>query len=560
MRHALPTGLLAMAMLAGCQEEAAQQDFQLLSPRDQLIRLSMDLRGLHPTEAELWSFENSDPLVQDTQYADYVDTWMAAPEFMGRVKEIFNQRYLMRTGVVYFDTADIPELAGIDDRVMADIIANESMNLLEFVVANDLPYSEMVTADYTMANPELAAYWGIDYPADGGGNWVPSHYADGRPHAGMLTMTTTWQRYPSMGGNANRHRANAISKMFLCDDYLSRPIVLNRAAVDQLTIDPENAINQNSGCQSCHSTLDPMAGQFFGFFNYDAEDGIDSTHYRPENEEEWRFYSGKEPGFFGRQTGNIPEFGEKLADDSRYADCAVRTMWEGLTQRAYVDQDWTEVGPHTELFASTDMNVKETIREIVLSDSYRAISATDPEVQDRFVGAKVVSPEQLSSVITQVTGYTWLFDGRDTLMNQSLGMPVLAGGIDSLFVTQRSYVPSVGMAFVQERLGQAAAYYVAQHDLDPARTEDAQLLKYVTVNDTPANNPAAFEEQIRHLYLAVTARPLPEVDADGNPVRAREIDALIQTWKELYSVEASPTAAWAGVVSAVLRDPAVIFY
>ena len=66
----------------------------------------------------------------------------------------------------------------------------------------------MVTADHTMANPELAAYWGIDYPADGGGNWVPAHYSDGRPHAGMLTMTTTWQRYPSMGGNANRRGPN----------------------------------------------------------------------------------------------------------------------------------------------------------------------------------------------------------------------------------------------------------------------------------------------------------------------------------------------------------------
>ena len=54
-------------------------------------------------------------------------------------------------------------------------------------------------------------------------------------------MNAVWQRYPSMGGNANRHRANAVSKLLLCDDYLSRPIVLNRSAVDQLTIDPEDA-------------------------------------------------------------------------------------------------------------------------------------------------------------------------------------------------------------------------------------------------------------------------------------------------------------------------------
>ena len=104
----------------------------------------MDRRGTHPTEGEMYQYENSDPLAQDTLYANYADEWIADPHFIGRVKEIFNQRFLMRTGQVYFDTADNPELAGIDDRIMADIIANEAMNLLEYVVANDLPYSEMM--------------------------------------------------------------------------------------------------------------------------------------------------------------------------------------------------------------------------------------------------------------------------------------------------------------------------------------------------------------------------------------------------------------------------------
>jgi len=45
-------------------------------------------------------------------------------------------------------------------------------------------------------------------------------------------------RYPSMGGNANRHRANAVSRTLLCDDYLARPIVLNRPAVDPLSLSP----------------------------------------------------------------------------------------------------------------------------------------------------------------------------------------------------------------------------------------------------------------------------------------------------------------------------------
>lgn len=551
MRLALPAALV-VAVLAGCRNQDEEQaDFTPLQPRDQLIRLSMDLRGIRPTEAELFQFEHADPLVQDQIYADHADTWLEDPLFVARAKEIFNERFLMRTGVVYFDTNEIPALDGVDDRVMAEIIANEPLNLLQFVVENDLPYSEMVTADYTMTNEELALYWGIDYP-QGASGWVQSHYLDERPHAGMLTMSTTWQRYPSMGGNANRHRANAVSKMFLCDDYLSRPIVLNRAAVDQLTIDPENAINQNTGCQSCHASLDPIAANFFGFFNYDPEDGLASTEYRPENEEEWRFYSGKEPGFYGEPTGNIPEFARKLAEDSRFADCAVRTMWEGLTQRAYVDDDWVEIAPHAEVFVANDLNVRDTFRSIVNSDAYKAVEARDPALAERFVGAKVASPEQLSNLFHQVTGYRWFFDGRDGLKDQDLGLPVLAGGIDSLFVTQRSYVPTVGLVFVQERLAQSAAYYVAEHDLDPARTEEAKLLKYVTVNDTPDSAPEAFDQQLRYLYLVVTGRPLAD--------EATEPADLVTVWKEQYSVDASPTTAWAGVLATVLRDPDVIFY
>jgi len=368
----------------------------------------------------------------------------------------------------------------------------------------------------------------------------------------MLTMTTTWQKYPSMGGNANRHRANAISKMFLCDDYLSRPIVLNRAAVDQLTISPEEAINTNPGCQACHLSLDPMAGNFFGFFNYDALEGLAATKYRPENEEEWRYYSGKEPGYYGDPTGNIPEFGHALAKDSRFADCAVRTVWEGLTQRDMVDEDWPEVSVHRQVFDDTDQNIKEVVRSIVNSDEYKAESAHDPGLNDRLAGRKTVSPEQLSSLINQVTGYTWLFDGRDGLKNGSLGLPVLAGGIDGDFVTNRSYVPSVGTVYVQERIGQAAAYYVATHDLDPGRTDDAKLLNLVTINDTPSSAPDAFTQQIQSLYLNITGVPLA---AD-----ATEPAELMQLWTSQYSVDASPTNAWAGVVSAVLRDPRVIFY
>jgi hypothetical protein len=394
--------------------------------------------------------------------------------------------------------------------------------------------------------------WDLDYPA-GSTDWQPAYYRDGRPMAAILSMDTIWQRYPSMGGNANRHRANAVSKMLLCDDYLARPIVLNRSNIDQLTVDPEVAILSDS-CQSCHSSLDPLAAHFYGFYRYDSGDmGLrDSTRYLPENEEGWRDYANKPPAYYGRPTGNLPELADALVQDPRFADCAVRTAWEGLTQRELTDADWTEIQGVRDVFVSGDMQIKPMVKAIVTSRPYLAAAVADAATDARVATVKTASPAQLAGIIEGITGYRWTFDGQDGLTDPTNGLGILAGGVDGAFVSVANYKPSVGSAFVQERLAQTAAYDVAAHDLDPARTDAARMLTYVTVATTPDADPDVFDAQIRDLYLRATGVALA--------ANAPEPGQLAVLWKQLYSVEASSTQAWAGVLSAILRDPRVLFY
>ena len=542
MTKVLAIGLLSF--LAACDQEEPRPDVETLDPRGQLIRLSVDTRGVHPSEAELAAIEANPAL-----YDEYVDRYLEDPRFVGRVKEIFNLRYLTRTGDSYYD----PTEAGLalSSATVADSLAEEPLALLGYIVENDLPFTEMVLADYTMANPITAAMWNIDIgDADG---WTKGTYRDGRPHAGILSMQTIWERYPSMGGNANRHRANAVARMLLCDDYLTRPIVLNRAAVDQLTIDPEDAISTSDTCQSCHSTLDPLAAHFYGFYHVEEPmDLAEGRVYQPENEEVWRAYSGKEPGYYGTPTGGLRELAESLAADPRMHQCAVQTVFEGLTQRPFSDEDWTEIQYYTERFESSNLNLKELVRDMVSTDYYKATSVYDAELDERLSTVKTASPAQLAGIIEGITGYRWTFSGRDGLTTNDIGLPVLAGGIDANTVKVPAYDPGVGLVFVVERLAQAAAATVAAHDLDPDRTEDAKLLAYVTIKDTPESNPDAFDAQIRALYLSATGKALA--------AEATEPAELTAMWKELYSVSGSAEDAWAGVLSAVLRDPEVLFY
>lgn len=543
-RLGLPALLLVSCaqLLVSCAQEPAPvvDGMTLLSARAQLIRASVDLRGVHPSETELRAIE-ADPGL----YEDFVDRYLADPRFLDRAVELWNQRLLTGTGSTLGQG-----FSGASTADVSSAMSGETLRLVRHIVDQDLPYTEIVLADYTMANPLLAAMWDLERSGDEPG-WSPARYTDGREHAGILTMSSVWLRYPSAGGNANRHRANAVSKMLLCDDYLSRPIVLNRAAVDQLTVDPETAISTNPTCQSCHSTLDPLAAHFFGWFTYDDE-AADPTLYMPENEKAWMAYAGRSPAYYGVPTASIREMAGLIADDPRFVDCAVQTAWEGLHQRPLDDDDWTDFQSHRAAFTEGGQSVRAVVRSVVVSPAYRAKAAEDPDLDARLATVRTVSPTQMHSIVEDITGYSWEFDGRPGLASNALGLPVLAGGIDGDNVTKRSYDPGVGTVFVHERLAQSAAWSVARHDLDPDREADARMLRYVTADDTPTTSPKAFEDQVRSLYLQATGYPLAD--------EAAEVHNLITLWRQLHSVEGSPEAAWAGVISAVLRDPLVLTY
>ena len=78
------------------------------------------------------------------------------------------------------------------------------------------------------------------------------------------------------------------------------------------------------------------------------------------------------------------------------------------------------------------------------------------------------------------------------------------------------------------------------------------LLQRVTLDTHPDTHASEFAATVRDLLHAVRGRRL-EPDSP-EPARFAALFA------QVYSVEGDPEAAWAAVVSAALRDPAVLFY
>jgi hypothetical protein len=99
---------------------------------------------------------------------------------------------------------------------------------------------------------------------------------------------------------------------------------------------------------------------------------------------------------------------------------------------------------------------------------------------------------------------------------------------------------------VQERLAEAAATYVAAVD----HAAPTHLFTSIDFTETPATARDAMVNQLQELHRAVLSTPADDA----------EVDALLALWSDLYADGADAEAAWAGVLTALLRDPTFVVY
>ena len=165
------------------------------------------------------------------------------------------------------------------------------LELIAHVVENDLPYTEILTADYIMANPWTAAAYGKPVQFDDPGDvheFRPSEITDyyrkgpgyegefdpvvdarrvfnpgplytDYPHAGILNTHAFLKRYPSTATNRNRARSRWTYYHFLGLDVEKSA---SRTTDPVALADTNNPTMHNPACTVCHSVLDPVAGAF----------------------------------------------------------------------------------------------------------------------------------------------------------------------------------------------------------------------------------------------------------------------------------------------------------
>jgi len=507
-----------------------------------LRRLSLDLRGIPPSIDELDRVE-----ADAAALGSILEEYLIDPRYSERLVHIFGELLLTRKDQFSVTEYDYGQMDVSFAQEFVRSVGEEPLRLMAHVATSDRPWTDVVTANMTVANEMLSQIWPIDRPE--GEGWQISTYTDGRPAGGVLMTNGLWWRYYTTPNNFGRSRANALSKLFLCEDFLSRPIKFQASAVASVE-DINDATRADPSCASCHSTLDPLSSILFGFWWFDLHDVTEMTSYHPDRENLGAYYLGMEPAYFGVPINGAAALGSMIANDDRFIDCTVEQAASVLWDRQPDLTDFATLQELRATFEAGGLVHRTLVRAIVDSNNYRVGSVADGAPDDtvnRLRTQRLLNVDQFASSIKHLTGFTWTWESWDQLDNDLTGYRVLAGGINSHDVMQPERSPTLSQALVHKRVAQLAGGRVVQEDLIE-EDEEPVLFRHVELaTDRPEHDN--FTNELIHLHRSILSTRPSEDD----------LEAHRALWLAVEE-QSDPAQAWASVVAVLLRDPSFWVY
>lgn len=599
-------------------EAASSLEGVSVIPLDQTLRnATIQFAGRLPTETE-----TAKVLAEgEVGFAAVMNEVMAEDQFHDRLNEIFNDVFLTdkylwvnqgNGALNLLDSDDYENKAwysvsypsdvdgatddnrGCANRLSNDAIAREGLELINHITRNNLPITELVTADYTMVNwysqkvyeavlvnpnDSFAILPAEENPcleqsssyADATLRYDPNdfkparitqaleHDGNGIPHAGILTSAMFLNRFPTTNTNRNRHRSYIVYDIFLDTDILdiegSRP---------EDSIDTTSAVPtlQNPACYTCHTVMDPIASTF----QHWDDRGRRIPSYTPANS--WSSNDIEGPGIAGKKidlsgtnvySNMLQWLGNEIAQDPRYMRAITRHLYKGIIGQDLLPtpgdsaaaEDITAFNAQRSILtgigqamAADNWNIKTAINGILLSPYYRAVQVDQTKVvaADHIGAIRLLTPEMLQRKLTATLGFDW-----DELRNNDKENRIMFGGIDSDSVITRIDEPSGLMIAMQELMATEMACRATAFDFSKERSPDAnerRLFKFVSPDIAPfdkdgfelTSNVEAIKTNIQYLHSILLSEDLP--------LNSAEIEATYQlflsTWNTGQTLLANP--------------------
>ena len=562
-----------------------------LEGAERLTRASLALRGVRP------SLDEYERLAADpTAFEALVGEYAASDAFTETALRWTNEVFLVQTETIPLPPS-VGALAGYTQAEVYTSATSEPLALVAHLLDNDLPFTGIVTADYVLADPIVAAMWGLPYD-EAGPTWQVTHFTDGRPPAGLLTSPWMQVRYQSAGNNFHRARADMLADTLLCESFNTRDVVV----AGDLNISDEaevaEAVATNPECIGCHQAMDPLAGYFWGYKGVIRRSQIHRAHevhdcywayrdgeplppdfdsdvadycyplrqYFPELETEWVDLGLRAPSYYSEPATNLTEVGQKIADDPRFSRCMSERLFAYLAQARIEDLPPDTVSALQQTFETSNFDLRALAGAIATTEAFAAAGANDPSAETSLTRLRPVRPAQFASALYDLTGYRWHVDTDavtqpdcnygsagntcwgtvDLLTNELFGFYSMQGGIDAYYTVRPEHTISPTKLLTTQRVSWDAARWVVEQDLAAGATP--RLLDTVTATTV---DEGAIRDQLVRLCLRVHGR---ELDAGHEDI------TLLYELFDASRADGDPLDAWTVVLAAMLQDPATLLF
>ncbi len=533
-----------------------------------LAKGAMVLASRNPTPAEAQAVASGG----EAALRSTLRTYMQGPAFERFLYEAGETHFFPQSVVAFgvfpgLDSTDFPSLAnmavaGTPEAAYATrfsaSVQREPVELMRYIVRNELPWTDMVSGNYTVMNGVINRFVGATLegaftnPEDDNewrrGTWRSPRLGGTREHAGVLS-THAWlmvnQTTPS---NRNRKRVRILAKQFLATDLLS------------LAARPEDSDTtaflvpwlENPGCKACHDVMDPMAAGFQNwsdgnrYLPYRTTTGVDhalASNYRnttyPRKADGQPYYQmgdnwyrdAMPPGYGntlmpGGYTGNktaLQWLGTQVANDPRFALGAVHFWYKVVFGREPLQLPTNTSHPsYAALLAAYNAqsnelneiaarfrtnrgqgayNVKDLLVDLLMSRWYRAVRAND------LTGSRVIELQELGSTLMLNPSHlqrklvALLGRGYPGFNEPYLGRGLDYGDFNGRGRRERANSHTTLQTSVMDNLTVSLSCSVVRDDF--ARTNGTRLLvPTVSFTDTPASTggATAIVENIRYLH------------------------------------------------------------
>jgi hypothetical protein len=450
--------------------------------------------------------------------------------------------------------------------------ARAPAELIAYVVENDKPYTEILTADYTMVTPltadilnaQLEDPWSqkvvydgeytkfhkefrpaknfgtfnsppggeVCIPIDGGecypSSWEPFEW----PHAGILNTVAFLQRYPTTETNRNRARARWTYKFFLGLDVEASAARTTDAAA---LADKNNPTLLNSACTVCHRTLDPVAGAFqnygeLGFFrDSDFTDTLPwSYKLDPEsgyvNGDTW-FRDMRTPGMNGKPapdaSNSLQWLAQQIVADPRFPVATVEFWWPAVMGRALLkapeDPQLPNYNEELEAFSLQRYEVNKLAGAFVQNQFKLKVLLREMVLSPWFASGEVVSQNaKLFSVARLGTRRLLTPEELDGKTKSLFGYSVMEEEITNILPTTGTFVSD----FVNIALGGIDSYQVK------SRAREVSSLSLAAFEQHAAG-VACVVSEIEAETVDGQRQYLNTVDFSSTPTDSEELRAVL---------------------------------